>query len=73
METFSNVIQLHRVRCLECATTYAKPAVGGLFQENPGCPKCGYVGWIDTEIPFSPGPRRRFAADRRPRRIVQLH
>jgi hypothetical protein len=35
-----------RVRCLACETTYAKPVSGGTLVSNPGCPKCGYVGWI---------------------------
>jgi hypothetical protein len=36
------------VRCLECGAAYAKPAGGGTVRENPGCPECGYVGWIST-------------------------
>ena len=36
------------VRCLECGAVYAKPAGGGTVRENPGCPECGYVGWIAT-------------------------
>ncbi len=36
------------VRCLECGTVYAKPAGGGTVRENPGCPDCGYVGWMST-------------------------
>jgi hypothetical protein len=34
------------VRCLECGVTYAKPLGGGTVRENPGCPDCGYVGWM---------------------------
>jgi len=34
------------VRCLECGALYAKPNAGGTVRENPGCPDCGYVGWI---------------------------
>ena len=37
------------VRCLECGAVYAKPAGGGTVQANPGCPECGYVGWVATE------------------------
>jgi hypothetical protein len=37
------------VRCLGCGVVYAKPAGGGTVQENPGCPECGYVGWMATE------------------------
>jgi hypothetical protein len=41
------------VRCLECGAVYAKPLVGGTVRENPGCPECGYVGWISTAPAFS--------------------
>jgi hypothetical protein len=36
------------VRCLECAAVYGRPLGGGTVRENPGCPDCGYVGWIPT-------------------------
>jgi hypothetical protein len=36
------------VQCLECGAVYAKPLGGGTVRENPGCPDCGYVGWIST-------------------------
>jgi hypothetical protein len=36
------------VRCLECGAIYAKPLGGGTVRENPGCPECGYVGWMTT-------------------------
>jgi predicted nucleic acid-binding Zn-ribbon protein len=49
------------VRCLECGAVYAKPAGGGTVRENPGCPECGYVGWVSTD----PG---RFNEARTPRR-----
>ncbi len=42
------------VRCLDCRTLYTKPADGGTLQRNPGCPACGYLGWV-TE----PEPARR--------------
>jgi hypothetical protein len=51
----SNVVQIDRVRCLECGVKYVKPADGGTVQENPGCPKCGYVGWISATIPARRG------------------
>ena len=35
-----------QVSCLECGLVYGKPARGGTRNENPGCPSCGYVGWI---------------------------
>jgi predicted nucleic acid-binding Zn-ribbon protein len=34
------------VRCLECGAVYAKPAGGGTVHSNPGCPECGYLGWM---------------------------
>ena len=71
MGPITNVIELCRVRCLDCGTKYAKPADGGLIHQNPGCPCCGYVGWIDTAVPPSRAARRRFAVDRRPLRIAQ--
>ena len=37
---------LENVRCLECGAVYTKPADGGTVRENPGCPECGYVGWV---------------------------
>jgi hypothetical protein len=36
------------VRCLECGAVYARPLGGGTVRENPGCPECGYVGWMAT-------------------------
>jgi hypothetical protein len=41
------------VRCLECGGVYAKPAGGGTVRANPGCPDCGYVGWLAVSIPIS--------------------
>jgi hypothetical protein len=73
-ETRSNVIQVDRVRCLECGVKYVKPADGGTANENPGCPKCGYVGWISATIPMaSAGGLRRFAGDRHLRRAARAH
>ena len=34
------------VICLACAAAYQKPAGAGTLAANPGCPTCGYVGWI---------------------------
>jgi hypothetical protein len=39
------------VRCLECGAVYGKPLGGGTVRENPGCPDCGYVGWMAMTIP----------------------
>ena len=37
---------LESVRCLDCDSIYAKPSAGGTAVTNPGCPECGYLGWI---------------------------
>jgi hypothetical protein len=68
---FAKIIQLDRVRCLDCGMKYAKPVAGGTVHENPGCPRCGYVGWIDTAVPASQGSLRHFAAGQRLTRIAQ--
>ena len=55
------------VRCLACGALYAKPAAGGTVRENPGCPDCGYVGWMataDGTVSEAWTPPR-YAADRR--------
>ena len=48
------------VRCLECGTVYAKPSRGGTARLNPGCPECGYVGWLSVDLPLKQrnAPRR---------------
>lgn len=52
------------VRCLECGVVYSKPARGGTTQVNPGCPECGYVGWVSVRVPLSQEPvQRRSGAD----------
>ena len=38
--------QTETVRCLSCGAAYAKPSSGGTVRANPGCPDCGYVGWV---------------------------
>ena len=55
------------VRCLECGAVYAKPRAGGTVRENPGCPECGYVGWISTAPAFTEAwLTTRSAADPQP-------
>jgi hypothetical protein len=51
-----------RVRCLACETTYSKPVGGGTLVANPGCPKCGYVGWIAHSVPVQRLSAARSAA-----------
>jgi hypothetical protein len=56
------------VRCLGCDQLYSKPLAGGTVRANPGCPECGYVGWVlAPELPRQAGAPSRFAADH-PRR-----
>ena len=72
MDDRDNLVQLDRVRCLECGEKYIKPADGGTVTRNPGCPRCGYVGWILATIPIkSAAPPRRSGADRLPRLPAQ--
>ena len=59
---------LESVRCLECREVYAKPVAGGTVQKNPGCPTCGYVGWIPVTVPEE-SPRRFAVGRRRHRRV----
>ncbi len=35
-----------RVACLECGRSYPKPNTEWTIPANPGCPECGYVGWM---------------------------
>ena len=59
MDAIDNVVHIDRVRCLECGTTYTKPADGGTVSENPGCPRCAYVGWIHAKVPSARAELRR--------------
>ena len=58
---------LHTVRCLGCGAIYSKPAQGGTVTANPGCPDCGYVGWLATSSATAIALRHRFAVDPRRR------
>jgi hypothetical protein len=52
------------VRCLECGAVYSKPAGPGTVRANPGCPECGYLGWLAASIPFTgAGVRPHSAVD----------
>ena len=57
---------IETVRCLSCGAAYAKPSSGGTVRANPGCPECGYVGWVLASS-LTRLERRRYAEDR-PRR-----
>ena len=56
----SNVVT---VRCLGCNELYAKPLGGGTVRTNPGCPECGYVGWVSVSVRFGATPPRRSDED----------
>lgn len=60
---------LESVRCLACSTVYAKPTRGGTFRANPGCPECGYVGWLPLAEAITPSsePDERRRSDGGPR------
>jgi predicted nucleic acid-binding Zn-ribbon protein len=58
---------LHTVRCLGCGAVYSKPACGGTVTVNPGCPDCGYLGWLTTSSATALALRHRFDADPRRR------
>jgi hypothetical protein len=61
--------RIQRVRCLNCAVVYVKPTGGGTVSANPGCPACGYVGWVLEHPGITPDDvRRRFVAGRLRRR-----
>ena len=47
------VSHIERVRCLGCGALYVKPSGGGTVSANPGCPECGYVGWVLESSPFT--------------------
>jgi predicted nucleic acid-binding Zn-ribbon protein len=65
---------LDSVRCLECGAVYGKPRGGGTSEQNPGCPDCGYVGWLAATIPVSlDGRRLRSVGDRLQRLRVRPH
>jgi hypothetical protein len=61
--------RIERVRCLGCGAVYIKPAGGGTVSANPGCPECGYVGWVLESSAVKPGSESlRSVADRLRRR-----
>ena len=62
----SNVVN---VRCLECSQPYPKPLGGGTVRANPGCPQCGYVGWVlASDRPRGTAALSRSSEDRPNRR-----
>jgi predicted nucleic acid-binding Zn-ribbon protein len=67
----SGLTVLVTVRCLECGEIYAKPRRGGTVEKNPGCPSCGYVGWLSVSLPSEAAESRRSDEGRRPHPHVQ--
>ena len=43
---------LEHVRCLDCGYVYAKTTGRGTVASNPGCPDCGYLGWLAASVPL---------------------
>ena len=71
-DAHSSLAVLESVRCLDCGAVYSKPSGGGTPKRNPGCPDCGYLGWISTAVPLtSSSGRRRSVADLPPRRSAR--
>jgi hypothetical protein len=58
---------LHTVRCLSCDAVYSKPSHGGTVTANPGCPECGYLGWITSSRSKALALRSHFDVDLRQR------
>ena len=78
MDATGTVVHVERVCCLECATKYMKPASGGTVDSNPGCPRCGSIGWILAFIAprrfpqgHPPGGQRRYGAGPHQSSVVQ--
>lgn len=61
---------LESIRCLECGEVYARPGGGSAVRESPGCPVCGYVGWIPVTLPQEPSRPHRSGAGRRTPRLA---
>jgi hypothetical protein len=68
-EDARSLSRIERVRCLGCGGVYVKPTGGGTVSANPGCPDCGYVGWVLETSPVTLADgHRRSVADRLRRR-----
>jgi hypothetical protein len=68
-----DLIVLEPVRCLECGKGYPKPTSGGTLSTNPGCPHCGYLGWLPLSASINaPWRHDRSAADRLQRRLAPV-
>ena len=59
---------IEAVCCLDCGKEYAKPSGRGTISTNPGCPDCGYVGWVPSTARLTTALQRdRSGGDRLPR------
>ena len=64
------VARIQRVRCLGCGVVYMKPADGDTVSAKPGCPDCGYLGWVRDGLTVTPDDvQLRSVENRRPRRL----
>jgi predicted RNA-binding Zn-ribbon protein involved in translation (DUF1610 family) len=78
MEASEGVVRplsvLETVCCLECGEAYMRRAGGAdTVLSNPGCPECGYLGWIPVTVPAERERPRRFAAGQQPLRPLRSH
>lgn len=58
MDDLRALAPIETVRCLSCGAAYTKPSQGGTVRANPGCPECGYVGWVLASNLTNLEPRR---------------
>ncbi len=65
MKSAGKLRPVEAVRCLECGRDYAKPSGRGTLTTNPGCPECGYLGWLPSPAMLTEvSPPFRSGADR---------
>ena len=58
------LVTLVTVSCLSCGETYGKPGGRGTVKTNPGCPRCGYLGWATAAASLTEAEElHRFGAD----------
>lgn len=63
--SLSTEISEMAVCCLACGVRYMKPVGHSVADANPGCPACGYLGWVlDSEfVPGVTSPHVRLRGD----------
>jgi hypothetical protein len=62
------VTAFESVCCLACGSPYAKPTGRGTAAANPGCPVCGYLGWLPVTAKAQ--LQLRSGGDHRPQRFA---